>query len=138
MSRVYFSVYQKGLGEEGLFAERQGEIESGEVFKREHRLYQTDFLLRKYGFKREDIIFDERGRLSLSADPKEVWAKNHPEFFPVKVNFASKWALLRVPGLGPITVNRILGRRKQGKFSSIKDLGKSTVRLRKAGGYLVF
>ena len=67
---------------------------------REHRLYQVDFLMRKYGFSDSDILFDERGDLSLEADPKEVWAANHPEFFPVDVNRASRLELLRVPGSG--------------------------------------
>ena len=63
-----------------------------------------------------DIIFDQNGNLSLSADPKEVWAQRHPEFFPVNINSASKYELLRVPGLGPTSVNRILKARKNAHF----------------------
>jgi len=56
--------------------------------------------------------FDERGQLSLEIDPKEAWARCHPEAFPVDVNRASRLELLRVPGLGPVTVNRIVQRRR--------------------------
>jgi predicted DNA-binding helix-hairpin-helix protein len=136
--RVYFSSYQKGLGDPSLPGERDISASPDETFVREHRLYQIDFLFRKYGFEEQDIIFGENGNLSLSADPKELWAKNHPEFFPVGVNSASKYELLRVPGLGPITVNRILKMRKESRISSIETLGKFTKLLEKAAKYLRF
>ena len=92
------------------------------MFLREHRLYHVDFLIRRYGFAEEDILFDDQGNLSLSADPKEVWATRHPEFFPVRINSAPREALLRVPGLGPVTVKRILARRKQGRLRDPQDV----------------
>jgi predicted DNA-binding helix-hairpin-helix protein len=107
-------------------------------FIREHRLYQVDFLLRKYGFAESDIVFDEKGNLSLACDPKEVWALRHPEAFPVNVNRGSYFELLRVPGLGPVTVKRILERRKKRRIRCIEDIGKVGVRLEKASGHLVF
>jgi len=137
MHRVYFSAYQKGLGNESLPAE-SASSNPAEVFVREHRLYQVDFLLRKYGFGESDIIFSDDGNLSLSTDPKQLWAENHPELFPVDVNRASRFWLLRVPGLGPITVNRILKRRRQARISGIDDIGKAGVRLQKAAAYLAF
>jgi predicted DNA-binding helix-hairpin-helix protein len=138
MHRVYFSAYQRGLGEESIAGELIGPEKASDVLMREHRLYQVDFLLRKYGFTESDIAFEKNGNLSLAVDPKEAWARNHPEFYPVDVNRAPKPSLLRVPGLGPVTIKAILERRKQGRISSIEDAGKAGVRLEKASKYLVF
>ena len=107
-------------------------------FVREHRLYQVDFLLRKYGFSESDIIFDQQGNLPLDTDPKESWAKRNPQYFPVDINKASRDELLRVPGLGQITVERILELRKSAKIKTISDIGKSTSLLNKANDYLAF
>lgn len=111
---------------------------TSDAFVREHRLYQVDFLLRKYGFSESDIIFDQQGNLPLDTDPKESWAKRNPQYFPVNINKASKDELLRVPGLGQITVERILELRKSAKIKTISDLGKSTSLLTKATDYLSF
>ncbi len=138
MHRIYFSAYQKGLGDGAIPGEKMKLEEPTDIFVREHRLYQVDFLMRKYGFKESDIVFNNHGNLSLSCDPKEAWAKNHPEAFPVNVNRASKWELLRVPGLGPVTIKAILERRRELRVSSIEDLGKVGVRLEKASKYVVF
>ena len=138
MHRVYFSAYQKGLGDESITGEKVGLEEPTDVFMREHRLYQVDFLLRKYGFAESDIVFEKDGNLSLTVDPKEAWAQRHPEYFPVDVNRALKFELLRVPGLGPVTVRRILERRKQTHLRRIDDVGKVGVRLVKARKYMAF
>ena len=138
MHRVYFSAYQKGLGEESIAGEREEPGGSPDVLMREHRLYQVDFLLRKYGFAESDIAFETTGNLSLTIDPKETWANKHPEFYPVNINRAPKSSLLRVPGLGPVTVQRILQRRKQSRVHSMDEVGKVGVRLRKAREYLTF
>lgn len=124
-------------GQMRLFADDDGQG-GRDAFMREHRLYQVDFLLRRYGFKDDEIVFDEGGRLSLDCDPKEVWARRHPEAFPVDVNRASKWDLLRVPGLGPRAVERILERREAGRLNRLEDVGKVGRLLEKARGYLVF
>jgi len=138
MHRVYFSAYQRGLGDESIAGEQVEPGEPMDVLTREHRLYQVDFLLRKYGFTESDIAFEANGNLSLTIDPKETWAKRHPEFYPVNINRAPKFSLLRVPGLGPITVNRILERRKQSRIRSMDDVGKVGIRLSKAREYLSF
>jgi predicted DNA-binding helix-hairpin-helix protein len=138
IQRVYFSAYQKGLGDESIPGEKTKLEEPMDVFVREHRLYQVDFLMRKYGFKESDIVFNKDSNLSLDCDPKEAWAQRHPEAFPVNVNRASKRELLRVPGLGPITVKEILERRRKLQISRIEDLGKVGVRLEKASKYVVF
>jgi predicted DNA-binding helix-hairpin-helix protein len=136
MHRVYFSAYQKGLGDKSIEGEQNAETSSADILMREHRLYQVDFLLRKYGFKESDILFEKNGNLSLTVDPKEAWAQKHPEAFPVYINRASEYELLRVPGLGPITVKRILEQRNSAKIRHIEDIGKVGVRLKKARKYL--
>jgi len=92
---------------------------------REHRLYQSDFLLRQYGFTFDELIFDEGGDLPRRADPKRVWAMAHPELFPMEVNHASREQLLRVPGIGPRSAGRILRWRRESRFRSLNDLKKA-------------
>lgn len=91
---------------------------------REYRLYQADFLLRKYGFKKEEIVFDERGNLFLDIDPKLAWAKRHPEFFPVEINKASFEELLRVPGIGRRSAEKIVNFRRIRKIRDLAMLKK--------------
>ncbi len=138
MQRIYFSAYQRGAGDASLDTDPSAPADPSQSFVREHRLYQVDFLMRKYGFKDADIVFDPRGRLSLDVDPKELWARNHPEFFPLDVNCASRLELLRVPGLGPLTVERIVKQRTQGRIQRLEEIGRVGVRLAKARPYLVF
>jgi predicted DNA-binding helix-hairpin-helix protein len=138
LSRVYFSAYQRGLGDSDLPGERISRT-NADILIREHRLYQVDWLIRKYKFQEEEIPFEQDGNLSLSTDPKELWARSHPEFFPLDINKASKYELLRIPGFGPMTVSRILAFRKNsGKIHSIGDLGKPGKRLKKAENYIRF
>ena len=79
---------------------------------REHRLYQADWLLRFYGFKVEEIVTPATQNLDLELDPKTVWALDHRELFPLDLNRDPKFLLLRVPGLGVRSVDRILKIRK--------------------------
>ena len=138
MHRVYFSAYQQGLGDSSIAGEQVEPESKADILMREHRLYQVDFLLRKYAFTEPDIVFENDGNLSLATDPKHAWALRHPEFFPLNINKASKFPLLRVPGLGPVTVKRILEQRKQSRIRSIEDVGKAGIRLEKAKKYLTF
>ncbi len=81
--------------------------------QREHRLYQADWLLRFYGFDLEDITGHRTdGNLDLEIDPKLAWALAHRAHFPLDVNRAPREMLLRVPGFGVKTVNRILSTRR--------------------------
>jgi predicted DNA-binding helix-hairpin-helix protein len=138
LHRVYFSAYQQGLGDASLDSGRPSSNPVSDVFMREHRLYQVDFLFRKYGFTESDICFDKTGFLSPEIDPKEQWARFHPEYFPVNINKASKHQLLRVPGLGNVTVSRILEQRKNSRISGIRDIGDPGARLSKANEYLCY
>ena len=80
---------------------------------REHRLYQSDWLLRFYGFSVEEILAGgEGGMLALDVDPKLAWALAHRGRFPVDLNAASREELLRVPGLGKRTVDRLIVARR--------------------------
>ncbi len=74
----------------------------------------------------------------MTIDPKEAWAMRHPEAFPMNINQASRFSLLRVPGLGPVTVKGILEQRKAGRIRHIEEMGKVGVRLKKAKQYLTF
>ena len=125
MGRVYFSAYQRGLGDSSIPGEQTGGDAPGNsstMFMREHRLYQVDFLMRQYRFTAEDISFDAFGALSLDTDPKMVWAQRHPERFPVDVNRADKYELLRVPGIGPISATRIIAMRRASRIKHVDDL----------------
>jgi predicted DNA-binding helix-hairpin-helix protein len=135
--RVYFSAYQKGLGDSDIPGERRF-LTNGKSFLREHRLYQVDFLSRTYGFGREDILFDSDGNLRLDKDPKEIWADSHPEYYPVRLNSSEKEALLKVPGLGPETVRRILRIRRERRISRLEDLGLKGKRFEKVKSYVIF
>jgi predicted DNA-binding helix-hairpin-helix protein len=136
--RVYFSAYQKGLGNPDIPGEKQFLTSAEEPFIREHRLYQVDFLLRKYGFTERDILLDQTGNLRLDKDPKEVWADCHPAFYPVKINRSDREALLRVPGLGPETVKKILKMRTERKITCPEDLGIKGKRADKIKRYMIF
>ena len=132
---IYFSAYQRGLGDPSLPGERSAAT-NADLLNREHRLYQTDFLLRKYGFAADEIGFDDAGNLPLDVDPKEFWARRHPERFPVALNRADRAELLRVPGLGPVAVKRILVARKNGgRVRSLESLGMRGALARKAGAW---
>ncbi len=135
MDCVFFSAYQRGLGDPSLPGERSTST-NAELLTREHRLYQTDFLMRKYGFAAEEIGFDAAGNLPLDVDPKEYWARRNPGRFPVNLNRADRAELLRVPGLGPVAVKRILAARKNGgRVASLEGVGIRGALARKAAAW---
>ena len=104
---------------------------------REHRLYQADWLLRFYGFSFDDLVFDAGGNLPRKADPKMMYARSHPELFPVEINRASREELLRVPGLGPRSVARILRWRREGALRELGDLAKTGAVANRAATFLL-
>lgn len=129
LSRAYFSAFQPVGG--SPLCDRPAT-----PLLREHRLYQCDFLFRRYGFQFSEITFDEDGNLPLGADPKMVWAQGHPEAYPVEVNAAARSQLLRVPGIGPRSARIILRLRKHQKFRSLAELQAAGVVGRRAAPYL--
>ena len=107
---------------------------------RSHRLYQMDWLKRIYKFSNEEIgmAFDESGFLSMDTDPKSVIALENLDAFPVDINHSTKDQMLRVPGLGPTAVDRILRQRRQHTVDSWRDLQAMGVVKKRAWPYLVF
>lgn len=138
LNRVYFSAYQAGMGVPGIPGETSLALKPEDRLLREHRLYQVDFLIRKYGFKAKDILFDARQNLNLDRDPKEHWTEQHPEFYPIEINRADHDALLRVPGFGPLTVSRLLDRRRAGRLNNLEGLHLRGSRLQKALAHVRF
>ncbi len=137
-NRVYFSAYQRGLGTPDIPGEKNILSSPEESFTREHRLYQVDFLMRKYGFGDNEIPLDKSGNLRLDKDPKQVWAEAHPEFYPVRINTSEREQLLRVPGLGLVTVDRILKMRRERKVTGIEDIGLKGKMAVNVKSYVVF
>ncbi|MCQ2518940.1 MAG: putative DNA modification/repair radical SAM protein [Lachnospiraceae bacterium] len=92
---------------------------------REHRLYQADFLLRFYGFHAEELLSKEKPFFDNRIDPKCDWAIRHLGDFPVEINTATYDMLLRVPGIGPTGVKKIMSARRYGKvtFEMLKRMG---------------
>ena len=89
---------------------------------REVRLYQADMLVKKYGFRYDELPFDKNGNLPYGVDPKLGWALKHPELFPVEINRAPYEMLIRVPGIGRVGARRILEYRKVHRFRYPEEL----------------
>jgi putative DNA modification/repair radical SAM protein len=105
---------------------------------REHRLYQSDWLMRFYGFSPDEVqgATDASGMLPLDIDPKLAWALRFRENFPVDVNRAPREMLLRVPGLGVRAVGQILASRRHRNLR-LADLTKLRVSLAKVRPFIV-
>ena len=104
---------------------------------REHRLYQSDWLVRFYGFAPKEVqsAADDQGMLPLDIDPKFAWALKFRDSFPVDVNRAPKELLLRVPGLGTKAVDRILSSRRWRKLR-LDDVGRLTLSIAKVRPFI--
>lgn len=103
---------------------------------REHRLYQSDWLMRFYGFKPKEVVAaTEDGMLPLDIDPKLAWALKFRETFPVDVNRAPKEQLLRIPGLGTKAVSRILKSRRW-RAMTLEDVARLTVSIAKVRPFI--
>lgn len=105
---------------------------------REHRLYQSDWLMRFYGYAPHEVqqAADDRGMLPLDIDPKLAWALKFRDTFPVDLNRAPREVLLRVPGLGVRAVGAILSARRQRRLR-LEDVARLTVSLAKARPFIV-
>jgi len=92
---------------------------------REHRLYQADWLLRYYGFSASELLDEQNPNFNPYLDPKCNWALLHPELFPVEVNRAPYQMLLRVPGIGVRSAQRIVAARRTCSLDAagLKKLG---------------
>lgn len=103
---------------------------------REHRLYQTDYLLRYYGFTLDDLVYEPDGNLPLDMDPKVAWAIAQPNRFMVELTTASYEMLLRVPGIGPTAARRIVETRRSSIIRNLEDVRKLGVQTTRASGFL--
>jgi len=120
LKRVFYSAFVNVTGDKSLPA-----LPGGPPLLREHRLYQADWLLRFYGFRAEEILDERRPFFNVLLDPKEDWAVRHLEYFPVEINRAPMEQLLRVPGIGVKSAQRIVAARRSAKltFGDLKKIG---------------
>ncbi len=125
LRRVFYSAYIP-VGTHALLPKGQPP-----PLLREHRLYQADWLIRKYGFTAGEVLDDEHPSLDPLLDPKCFWAMNHLDQFPVEINLADRETLLRVPGIGLKSTERILSARRMSTLS-FEDLKKLRIVLKRA------
>ena len=131
MKRVYYSGYVSvNTYDKRLPALKQPPL------VRENRLYQADWLLRFYGFTASEILDEKHTDFNPLLDPKCNWAVHHPECFPVEINKAPYEMLLRVPGIGVKSAQRIITARCQAKLDYC-DLKKLGVVLKRANYFII-
>jgi putative DNA modification/repair radical SAM protein len=120
LKRVYFSAYVPVAS-----APELPDITAPPPLKREHRLYQADGLLRFYGFRADEILSADHPNLDYDLDPKVVWALRHLGFFPVEINKAPLEELLRIPGVGNTSAERIVRQRREAaiRYDDLKKMG---------------
>ncbi len=120
LKRVFYSAYIPAVQDTLLPS-----LDTNPPLLREHRLYQADFLMRMYRFSADEILSDQNPNFNPYLDPKCNWAVNNLERFPVDVNAASLDDLLRVPGIGPKSAQRIMAARRTGRLgmAELKRIG---------------
>ncbi|MCQ2506590.1 MAG: putative DNA modification/repair radical SAM protein [Lachnospiraceae bacterium] len=120
LKRVFFSAYIPINEDSALPA-----IGTPPPLLREHRLYQADFLLRYYGFQANELLSEEMPNFRKDIDPKCDWALRNLGMFPVEVETADYETLLRVPGIGPKSAQRIITSRRYGHldYDALKRFG---------------
>lgn len=131
LKRVYYSGYVPISNDSRL-----PQLGAPVPMLRENRLYQTDWLLRFYGFQVQELLNDKHPNLDVAIDPKLSWALRNLNHFPINVNTADKHLLARVPGLGMQSVYKIIQARK---FRSLNwgHLKKIGVALNRARYFLI-
>lgn len=120
LKRVFYSAFVNVNQDASLPA-----LPGGPPLLREHRLYQADWLLRFYGFSAGELLDEQRPFFNVMLDPKEDWAVRHLEYFPVEINRAPFNMLLRVPGVGVKSAQRIVAARRSTNltFADLKKIG---------------
>lgn len=126
LKRVFYSAFVNVNQDTSLPS-----LPGGPPLLREHRLYQADWLLRFYGFSAQELLDEKRPFFNVMLDPKEDWAVRHLEYFPVEINRAPLNMLLRVPGIGVKSAQRIIAARRS-TCLSFQDLKKIGVVLKRA------
>ena len=119
LKRVYYSAYISINNDRNLPT-----LESPPLL-RENRLYQADWLLRFYGFKASELLDESHPNFNTLLDPKCDWALRNLDKFPVEINTANYYTLLRVPGIGVISAKKIITARREFalNFENLKKLG---------------
>lgn len=119
LKRVYYSAYVPVSDNPNLPAAVKPPL------LREHRLYQADWLLRFYGFKADELLDDSNANFDIELDPKSDWALRNLHLFPVEINRADFLLLLRIPGIGVRSAQKIAAARRVGplNYDSLKKLG---------------
>jgi predicted DNA-binding helix-hairpin-helix protein len=112
--RAYFSAFHPV--EKSPFSEMPAEDPT-----RALRLYQSDIMIRDYGFSFAELPFDEQGLLPRDKTPKQAWAEHHLHE-PIEVNRAPRQVLLKVPGIGPKSADRIIAARREARLRDITQL----------------
>ena len=130
LKRVFFSAYMPMVDDAGLPGR-----ETPVPLRREHRLYQADWLMRYYAFTPDELANPTEPWLELDVDPKLAWALRHIDRFPLEVMDASLEQLLRVPGIGPVGARRIMAARRNGPLT-FEDLTTLKVTLRRARHFI--
>ena len=130
LKRVYYSAYMPVNADIRLPA-----LSAVPPLLREHRLYQADWLLRFYRFSSTELLDPARPDLDLEIDPKAAWALRHLDTFPVELNQADYDMLLRVPGLGVRSVQKIIAARRWKKLR-LDDLRTMKISLKRAGWFI--
>lgn len=120
LKRVYYSAFVNVNEDKELPA-----LPGGPPLLREHRLYQADWLLRFYGFEAQELLSENKPNFNILLDPKADWALRHLELFPVEINRADYKMILRVPGIGVKSAQRIVRARRNGSltFENLKKIG---------------
>lgn len=132
LARAYYSAFHP-------IADTPFEHLSPELPLRQHRLYQSSFLLRNYGWEVEELPFETGGKLNLALDPKHAWAQQHLLHQPVDVMRANREQLMRVPGIGPKGADAILKARRKGQISDFAQLRALGIRTpEQAAPYILF
>lgn len=126
LKRVYYSAFVSVNEDKDLPV-----LPGGPPLLREHRLYQADWLLRFYGFEAQELLSREKPNFNVLLDPKADWALRHLEQFPVEINRADYRTILRVPGIGVKSAQRIVRARRSGSLN-FEDLKKIGVTLKRA------
>ena len=119
LKRVYYSAYISINNDKNLPTLEQPPL------LRENRLYQADWLLRFYGFKADELLDENHPNFNTVLDPKCDWALRHLDKFPIEINKADYFTLLKIPGIGVISAKKIIRARKntQLDFEALKKLG---------------
>ncbi|BAU53765.1 putative DNA modification/repair radical SAM protein [Mucilaginibacter gotjawali] len=127
LKRVYYSGYVPVLADKRL-----PDLNTAVPMVRENRLYQADWLLRFYGFNVNEIVDQQNPMLDLDIDPKLSWAIRNLHAFPVDINTAPLQMILRVPGIGRLSAQKIVGARKFARLNweQLKIIGVATNRAR--------